>query len=462
MYSLKLDKSVDAFPRWCFERNLAVITMILFFVDFAAFMFYKSDSLLSLIIGYLFLLIINRVSTKAPVQFITFCYFLIALIGIIVVLGLQTVYPSFYGMTDSSATGTDDLYFYVQAVMKTDNSLLGKLPNARPDAYYREVHSYSNVLRIWNAIICKFVDVYPIDLLIFNYIGISIGCAEATKLCFGITEDLKNSSKMLLLMLFCPFMLSSGLVLIRDAWVATLFIIITERMWKEKYINALPAIGLLLYLRVGAILELLFLIWFIINAKSEKQTKRAYLILFLLVSAVVGVIFLRQYSDLFDYYFSQLNGLTRTGIISETASDTRSVMYRLPSVLRIPLMTILYIIMPTFNIGTFFKDGIFNIRNFIYTLFGLTNLYLLPNYINAVFYSFKYKEKTIRAFAVCFIVMMVIVSQIDQVARHKTAFVYLYYLVAVYGVSHSTSTSKLVGKLSAVCLLAFYVFSFII
>lgn len=375
---------------------------------------------------------------------------------------MNAYYPEYFGMTDALGTrGTDDVFFYIQTTLGTNNEVASQLPRIRYDAYEpSRIHNFTRLLRIWYGAINKIVNVYPIDLIFFNVIAVCYFVVTATKVCYKLLRSEIELNTVFLCLLFCPFMFSNGLVLVREAWIACGIVYIINCMLDSKIVKMIPGFLFLAFLRPAAVIEVLLLIWFIILAtKDFHNNSKSRLFTLAICVAIIGIGVIASKYSVIMQYFSSFNGLTRTTQINAADDTTLSFFYGLPALLRVPTMTLYYFLMPLFNVGYFVDGSRFIIRDGYYTLFGLANLILLPRFINGFCYAYRNKVKNIYYIGLSFIVMMLFLSQISQVTRHKTAFVFLYYIVCAFGKKRGTRFSQLVSLATSGMLIAFYAFT---
>ena len=261
-------------------------------------------------------------------------------------------------------------------------------------------------------------------------------------------------------------MFANGLILVRDIIVAYCFVRICNCILEWRLTTAIAPVIFLAILRPAAIAELLIMIWFMLLVTDHLSLKGKTVrhITFWALVIIGGAIVIVNNLSTLSRYAMQISGGVRTFVLgSDSSSDsTLHVFYELPLLLRIPLMSFYYFIMPTFSVKAFSNYGYFSIRDGYYALFGLMNLFLLPRFINSFSYSFfRSEEKRMKYITLLFILMMVFISQLSTVTRHKTGFIFLYYVACVYGKDHYTRNSKYFGWICSCVLALFYITKFI-
>jgi hypothetical protein len=446
---------------WCFSKNISILSVIIFLIDISAITIYKADTLFTFFLSYLILMIINTLFLKVPKQFMTFVYLIVVGLALVMIISNSINIPNFLGMTDALDGGTDDAFYFIQATLGTNNKAASIIPTIRYDAYSVDrLTIFSKILHLWVLLINPVVNVYPIDILFFNVIIICIYNIACIYFCINITDDYRCVATIIPLLLFCPFMFSNGLLILRDIVVACCFVVASNCILKWKIKTLIISVVCLALLRPAAIVEFAIMAWFMLLVSDHLKLdskKTRHITFWILVTAIIILVALNNVSTI-TRYMSQLSGGVRTFVLD--AGDENSTItkfYHLPALLRILLMSFYYFIMPTFNVKSFYNHNIFVIRDGYYSIFGLINLILLPRYINGFVYSIWHdKDKRMKYIAMLYIIMMIFVSQLSTVGRHKTGFVFLYYTVSVYGKYHYTNNSRIIGYICSGVLCSFY------
>lgn len=449
-------------PRWCFSKNILIVAMLLLVMDIILIILYKTDTLFTFFLTYATLMGINKLTIKAPKIFLSFIYALVVGMALMMVFSNSVNIPKFLGMTDALNGGTDDAFFFIQSMLGTDNEAAAKLPTIRYDAYLPErMTVYSRILHYWGGILSPIVKVYPVDLLFLNIIFICLYNLECILFCSKVTEEKRCVATIIPFLLFCPFMFSNGLVLVRDIIVAWCFVAACNCIltWDIKFL-ILPIICMVA-LRPATIAEFAIMAWFMLlitdNFGMEEKNKRH--LTFWILGLAAGFLVAFNNIPRIMMYISQVSDGIRISAKSLLADDSLLLrMYDYPILVRVPLMAFYFFISPIFSVKAFFNNDVFVIREGVFGLFGLMNLVLLPRFINGFMYSFRLKKgKNMKYIAVLFIIMMVFISQLSTVIRHKTGFVFLYYTVASYGKYYKTKNSILIGNACCIVLTIYYI-----
>lgn len=452
----------DFLPKWCFTRNILIVSMILLFTDIILIFEYKTDTLFTFILTYVIVVAINAFTIKAPRHFLTFIYVLVVGMALLMVLSNSVNIPRFLGMTDALNGGTDDAFYFIQAMLGAESEAVDMLPTIRYDAYLPErMTVYSWMLHYWGQVLNQVVTIYPLDLLFLNIIFICFYNLECIRFCFKLTGDNRCVSTIIPLLLFCPFVFSNGLILMRDVIVAWCFVAACNCVLSWKLRPLLFPVICMIALRPAAIAEFAIMAWFMLLASDHLKLegkKKRHITFWILGVAVSFLVAVNNISTIMRYA-SQISGGMRISTMSLVTDDnTLRHLYNFPVLLRIPLMAFYFFISPTFNIDAFFNGNVFEIRDGVFHLFGLMNLVLLPRFINGFVYSMRFdKNRQMKYVSILFIILMIFISQLSTIIRHKTGFIFLYYVVASYGKYHRTKTSVLIGYACSAVLTIYYI-----
>lgn len=400
-------------------------------------------SLYSYLYTIILFVIINKV-IKAELYFLRNFLALNFLIFLSILLywGHYLLMPDSFGFSGLyGGIGTDDSRFFA-GVASSDAYIpwygMG---------YIGMDHSFVKFLKF----LFPFKIIHPLTILIPNILGICFIPHFTFKLTNKLTENIKMSNTAYNLVLFCPVILSNGLILMRDGWVAFLTIAGLYYFIKSKFITYLVCISLLFYLRPGSALLLLIGSFFYFNKSFLKGAVINKLPKIVAVLGVVSLVSFLIFPFMIEYLSGKgLSGLDRQSFVESTIkeADAGSIIYKiysLPIYLKLPLGFIFFLFLPFFRFELY-TLGILNIRNIMFTMvMPILSLFYFKFFFRGVFSFFKDKNKDMIRFFYAFCFCLLIISQISIQPRHKTALMPFFYIFVAYGVYRWKMTSKAFG-----------------
>lgn len=269
---------------------------------------------------------------------------------------------------------------------------------------------------------------HPLELVIFNLLGVVflpfLGWGIASKINPSITKI--NLKLIFLFILFCPFIGSNTLIIMREGWVATFILIGLLSFLKKKYFYLILAFLGLLYLRPASSIILISLL-VPLHLRNTANTKKIFFI------SIVPLIFLSVFNFFNDFFLNLgITGLIRTEFIESLLFDLdpNSTIYKIFN-LGLPFNIIL---LPTFFFFVPFPD--FSIiyseiipRHFLEKIISpIYNIFPM----SALIYFIQKKRKNIygRSILYGYIYSIIVISLMSLQVRHKVMVMPLFYILA--------------------------------
>lgn len=347
------------------------------------------------------------------------------IIALIIFVIQRNQIPSFMGLSGPDGIGTDDGTYYAgvaDAPITYDDARLDIAENM----------SFCSMIRF----LYPFRINGPLCIVIFNLLGITFLPYLTSRVALVLFKDNRVAFRSEVLLLFCPFVMSTGLLIMRDVLCTSLLMAAFLQFLNKKYIYfALFAI-LLGYLKFGflALLIVPTLIYFCYyGLRKNKLGFITKAILLIVIVLVVGKVAL-------PYLTTLAQGKLEEGLFRMTAVDflldtnDKSVLahiYNYPILIRLPLLIGAFLIIPTLNMG-FISDGIFVPRLF---LMG----FLAPIYWWFVYRSFfnfflVYKKLPSEAKALMYSILLMALTLgiISLQIRHRITMMPFVYIAIAY------------------------------
>lgn len=352
--------------------------------------------------------------------------------------------PDWYGFSgDYGGVGTDDSRFYGGVTTNISSIPYG----AR--SYLGMDHNFVTFLKF----IYPFQINHPLSIIIPNLLGICFIPHFTYKTAFSLTKDFRVSELAFKLVLICPFILSNGLILMRDGWSSFFLILGLYHFFEGNFIKYIIALFFLISIRLGTgILLLIVPFFYLYNFFLSGNIKKVFIkvllfTLFLLILISVGLPFLIEYS-----VSRGISGFGRQEFVENfiAKADDSSivyVIYNLPFYLKLPFGFAFFLLLPYLKVE-FFTQGFFNIRNIMFTiLMPILNIFYFKYFFSGIYYAISNNKKNIRKVIFIYLFLILIVSQLSIQPRHKTALMPLFYILVAYGFVNNTKMSRLIGIL---------------
>ena len=392
-------------------------------------LFFDTSSVLSYIYTLILFSVLNKVITlgeKNP-NF-TFLHFYLH-VAIIIFLFQKFTIPDYLGLSGpGGSVGTDDVRYYAWL-------LDGKVPYSIN--LYGNVHPFANLLKI----LYPFKIYNPLNIVIFNVLGVSFLPYYVYKLAQTITDNDKISNLAQILMLLCPYSMAMGLIIMRDMFITTLVIAGLYYFINKKYFVLILIIPLIIYIRMGSLIFLLIGIFIFsldfIKNKIKNRLSYFSVLIFVLISLFGVSYFIIPNID------SISNGKLSSGLFRAEFFDKLSVMdenaailklMTLPLILRTVTLTLFFYFLPFLNFNIF-PLGVLNIRSLLISLSPIYMLFLWTPIFKTILNSIYEKRINNKITSLIWVSILFALSlgTISLQARHKTVLFPILYILAAYG-----------------------------
>jgi len=380
------------------------------------------------------------------------------------------VLPEYFGFSGGLGVGTDDSYFFSLAAPE--------LPADFParDGYWLRSHAYSNVLKIFAKIfVAMRIDVHPLDLLFFNVLGLSLVPFLASKVTYLATKDPKAAVFVFWTAVICPFLISNGLVLVREGWMAMFFIgAFYFAMCRRYVLLAFALLGALYFrIEVGALLAASVIAFLAILGRSRDtelgnllegwKSRSTILSIFSFVvilaiglGAWVGVGGLVDIAGPLLYREDFLESFI--GGSGPTGGGTLYQINQLPWFLSIPLGFLFFTGSPFFTTSELMVNGEFIPRVVLANAFAVLFIYYFSYFVRGLIRAFTANNAVMLVLALIFLFDILVLSQASMQIRHKVALMPLFYVILGYGFSYRSYLPLSAGIVGSVTMLVVTLF----
>lgn len=421
------------------QFSLSFIVILLLFSSFSGLIYFKS--FLSILYFFSFGLLLNYFFTKESLlNFAGIFFFNTSLIFLLYCLQYFLI-DNYFGFSGGEGFGTDDCRFFY--LIKDS---VFSLPGHCKALWW---HPFADFLKF----IYPFNIHHPLQIIFFSALPNTFLIIYSKSLSLQLFNDRAVANTCALLVMICPFLLTNGLILMRDNLASLFFVAGIYYFLDKKIIALIICFTLLSYIRLGSGVLLLIIVvtllpLFYLRIKSLLGKLLFPLVLFLFSSVIFFFMYEMISTELLKEGIT-LSSFQRTqflDFISRDKGGTLSTIQSFPIILRIPLSFIFFYFVPFFDISQILHENMLIPRNILFfVLFPLFNILYISFFIRGVHYIlFKQKLKEIIFICVVFIVLLII-SNIFLQIRHKSIFMPLYYIVVSYGVYNYKYWGNLFG-----------------
>lgn len=375
-----------------------------------------------------------------------FAYFHFYLILAFVMYFIQRMQlPNYMGLTGPEGSiGTDDVRYYAGLDVKISYS------TDRMDI--AELNTYTNLLKV----IYPFKIGNPIDIIVFNLLGISFLPYLTYKTAFYFFKDKKIASQAGHLVLFCPFMMSVGLIIMRDVLCTSIILASFCCFASKRYIPFALFTGLLVYLKFGFVVFLgIPLFGFMVLRDNQRirhvlPTKLKYFLLFIVFLAVFILFVVPNLATLTqgrltpeslfrDSFLDYLEGANEDSILVK--------LYALPVAIRIPALIVTFLVIPPLTLNVYYGN-VFIIKNLLQNV--LAPIYWWPLYLFFFQFLFSYKKLNTPAKTIYYIIIILALAlgMISLQTRHKAALLPFIYIAVSYSFQHLGNNNRFISFVS--------------
>lgn len=385
-------------------------------------------------------------------NFAYFHYFL--LLAIFLYFFQKYQFPEYMGLSGPERVGTDDIRYYYGLGTKVTYSI------ERWDIAFN--NTLSKFIKI--VFLPKIKD--PIDVVIFNILGITFIPYLTKKSCELLCQDHHVGVLAERFILFCPFMMSIGLIIMRDVLCTSLILASFICFANKRYIYMAILAGLLTYLKFGFTVFLGIVIVVYMFSQEERDTKNrmsskikyiiatiSFLTLFLLyimpnLSEITGGR-LSSGSLFRESYLEYLEGANEESILVK--------LYSLPIAIRLPILIVTFLVIPPLSSNFIWKDH-FLMGNFFQSF--LSPIYWCYLYIFLFDFLFSYKRLRNGGKAVFYsmIFLALALGMISLQFRHKVVLMPFIYMAIAYAIKNKLRGQR---SLSIISLFVFILAQFV-
>ncbi|NDV60292.1 hypothetical protein [Bacteroides sp. 519] len=373
----------------------------------------------------LFFVLSLKIEKKKKFENYIYFHFYLLCCLIIYLVQIYTL-PNYLGLTGpEGGVGTDDVRYFAQLV----DFRLPYTPTVIADKTY----PYVTFLKV----LYPFSINSPLNILIPNLLGICF----LPYLTYKFTQLLLNNEKISFLaqrlVLFCPFIIANGIILMRDAWIVTFLLLSFCSFLNKNYIVLIFSLLLISYIRFGSIVFAgvgIFILSrdiFYNKLKTKKQANLIYIITFIVFVSFFVLIM----PFLIEISAGKFEGLFRESYLRTLAQiDEDSTLVKLmllPKIIGIPLLAAFFLFSPFLNFEIY-TSGIFNLRYFLSTTLCALYLIFCWRYIFAGL-LISFNKKNIQYVSLIILVYSLLLGTISLQFRHKTIMMPFLYILTAYG-----------------------------
>lgn len=392
---------------------------------------------------YLFILLIyNKFILKESARKVTYTYAKMLFICLLLYLIQYLTFPRTIGLTIGhliDSAGTDDVFFYGQAAIDFPSNYPFR---GLPGGDFSSLDGYAKVLRLFAIMFHVFYPNCPIDLLGFNVAVMSLLPFYTVKILKHYTIKKSTENFLDILICLCPFLVSNGLVLVRDGIITVLFCIFFLNYIENKWMKMIIALVGIALLRLGTFFIIFIVLGLNVFYRSLRHLRKKQIINIILF-ILFGVILLVCFKNYFiDYYISKMGGksvsrqfLIESALGSATKMGINKTEYysvlSMSPILKIPLSTIVFFVAPMFDINMVVLERHFIIRNFLFNVvYPIVFSFSLPFFVCGIVMLIRKKDKILLMVYFSTLILLAVIS--IQI-RHKTLIMPLYYIICMVG-----------------------------
>lgn len=375
-----------------------------------------------------------------------FHFFLI--VAVIMYLVQRDQFPAYMGLSGPPGIGTDDVNYFGGLDVRIKYIL--ERPDIAMENSYTPLISRLYLLKVFD----------PIDVIIFNLLGISFIPYLTKKVAYIFLQDKPIAELSEKLILTCPFMMSVGLIIMRDVICTSLILTSFICFVKRRFVLFIILLGMLSYLKFGFVVFLGVVIscYWVMKENLCLRNRALFFIKFLIVVCVLGAVFVL-------FVLPNLSVITGDRLSPESlfresfieylqAANEDSFLvkvYDLPIVIRIPALIVSFLVMPPLA-PVFMVDGRFVIGIFMNSI--LAPLYWCCLYKYFFNFMLSYRKLTIRAKGVMYTTLFLSLSlgMISLQYRHKVVLMPFIYMIIAYAMKTKNCRNPF---LSLICISLF-------
>lgn len=344
--------------------------------------------------------------------------------------------PESFGFSGPyNGIGTDDSRFY-SALSDSNNHV-----PTYARRFKRMEHSFVSFLHM----LVPFKVQHPLQIIIPNILGIVFLPRLSALISRALRINKGGQRKIFFLVTICPFILSQGLVLMRDGWVTTFFLLAIYGVLVGRFRLVILGITALVYLRLAsAILCILILFLFIYKMKESYRLLRNTYVRFSL-AAIFLLIIAFAFLNFGSEYLAEkgVEGFGRQEFVDKTLfkMDSNSTIYKIyssPGYIKYPAGFMFFLATPFLRFEMFY-NGILNVRGILFTFFfPLVNIFIFYGLVKAVLGIGRMDKDRLRLL-LSVVVVVFLLSVFSLQVRHKFIVLPLLYILSVLGLEYRNS-----------------------
>lgn len=368
------------------------------------------------------------------------------------------VVPDYFGFSGGLGIGTDDSYFY--------SLVAPAVPEEMPVREYlwRRTHSFAALLSVFSGLFVRlYGELHPLDLLFVNAMVLTFVPFLARNVAHRVTGNLSSARFTFWATLFCPFLISNSLILIREGWVTLAYIGAFYSVLSRRYVLLSLMLagatylrfeaGLLLAFSTGTLLILTSITLDdagrVIGERWRSLSAVAFTSMALLAAGVAALFIIGPQN-----IFTSLAGVLYRGEFLESfiapagGSEGGGTFYRihqLPWYLSTPLGFAFFLGSPFFNLRDLAIDGGIVPRVLLMNLFAVLFIWYSAYFARATVRVVRFGRPLVVVIFVIFVFDVLLLSQASLQLRHKVALMPLFYVILGYGYVYRPRYATLIG-----------------
>lgn len=414
------------------------------------------------LVGTFLFLLYERGRLSHDIIRLAVIYSVYVCVAILIFQAQYLTIPSYYGFSGpEGGIGTDDTYYYTLAAP----NLPAEFPT-RPN-YHLMYHPFGNTLSVFANLIYYITDqLHPLDLIILNAAILALLPIATYKTAYAITQDRRIASTAGVLTLVCPFIISNGLILVRDGWTAVLSMVALFNLVKKRYVPLAFVTVLLAYIRLSsALLLVTIMLIMVIHEMYQARGSLRELVRYSLLFFVIVIIVANYYESILLYLSSagvDISSMFRAEFVESflalehmAGAGETSTFYEISKLnpfLRVPLAFLFFLGLPYIVLIETVRQGVIIPRQVLSIGFGVLFFFYFKYFVQAIFALRKSKAMGVGIILTLFIISTLILSQLSMQPRHKTQIMPLFYIVVAFGYHYPTRLGQELGVIAVVGL----------
>lgn len=366
--------------------------------------------------------------------------------------------PNYMGLTGpEGGIGTDDVRYYAG------------LPNVKLTYTTERMDIAEN--NPYTQLISKIYPFHindPVEIVILNILGICFLPYLTRRTADILLGDRQVSTIAENLIAFCPFMLSIGLIIMRDIICTSIILVAFVCYAKKKYIPCVAFVGLLAFLKFGFVVFLGIIIacYYVghglENSRSKTLTQIKYILMFLAIVAAFSMFVVPILGDLTGGRITS-DSLFRDSFLEylEGANDGSILvkLYSLPVFVRIPALIVTFLIIPPLTLNIFF-NGVFIPKNLLQNVMAPVFWWFLYYYL--ISFLLSYNKLSIKTKTIFWniVLLALALGMISLQTRHKAVMIPFIYIATAYTMTNYPLTKS--KRVISILLLILFVITQII